>query len=229
MFKTILTLFRGAAAAADEEIVDRHAMEILDQQIRDARFALEQGRRALAVATAQDKAEGRRLGETRRRITDLDNRAIEALRGGREDLAAEAAAAIAILENDAAAIAAAQAKFAGEAVRLRDKLAAAERRFVEIERGRRLAAATETVGKLKSGFAAAAPGTALAEAEQTLIRLRNRQLHDDDVEAELVALDAQARSVDVAEKLEAEGFGPSTRITAKDVLERLRAQAVKAA
>jgi hypothetical protein len=36
MFKTFVTLFRGAAAAAEEEIVDRNALLILDQQIGDA-------------------------------------------------------------------------------------------------------------------------------------------------------------------------------------------------
>ena len=229
MFKTIVTLFRGAAADAEDNLVDRNAVRILDQQIRDARAGLEQGRRALAVAIAQDKAEARRLGEVRRRIADLDDRAIEALRGGRDDLAGEAAGEIANLENDAATIAAAQATFAEEAGRLRTKLAAAERRFLEIERGRRITAAAETVNKLKSGFAAAAPGTALADAEKTLARLRHRQAHQDDVEVELEALDAEARSAATAEKLEAAGFGPTTRTTAEDVLARLQARAAQAA
>ncbi|OCC02842.1 hypothetical protein BA190_22000 [Labrys sp. WJW] len=229
MFKTIVTLFRGAAAEAEDNLIDRNAVRILDQQIRDARAGLEQGRRALAVAIAQDKAEARRLGDLRRRIADLDERAIEALRGGRDDLAGEAAAEIANLENDAAAIAAAQATFAAEAARLRTKLAAAERRFLEIERGRRITAAAETVNKLKSGFAEAAPGAALTDAERTLVRLRERQVHQDDVDLELEALDTGARSAATAEKLEAEGFGPSTRTTAKDVLARLKAQAAQAA
>ena len=36
MLKTIVTLFRGAAFRAEEEFVDRGALLILDQQIRDA-------------------------------------------------------------------------------------------------------------------------------------------------------------------------------------------------
>ena len=63
MLKTILTLMRGAAAAAEEEVVDRNALLILDQdqQIRDAAGAIERGKRALALAIAHDEAEGKRL------------------------------------------------------------------------------------------------------------------------------------------------------------------------
>ena len=39
MFKTVLTLFRGSVAAAGEELEDRSALLILDQQMRDAAAA----------------------------------------------------------------------------------------------------------------------------------------------------------------------------------------------
>ncbi|HKA73876.1 MAG TPA: PspA/IM30 family protein, partial [Xanthobacteraceae bacterium] len=35
MLKTFFTLFRGSIAGAEEELVDRSALLILDQQIRD--------------------------------------------------------------------------------------------------------------------------------------------------------------------------------------------------
>lgn len=41
MFKTIVTLFRGAAVEAEDNLIDRNAVRILDQQIRDARPGLE--------------------------------------------------------------------------------------------------------------------------------------------------------------------------------------------
>ena len=61
MLKTIVTLFRGAAFRAEEEFADRSALLILDQQIRDAAAGIERAKRALAVAIAQDEAEGKRL------------------------------------------------------------------------------------------------------------------------------------------------------------------------
>src|SRR5215468_2211639 len=100
MLKTIMTLVRGAAFRAEEEFADRSALLILDQQIRDAAAGIERSKRALAVAIAQDEAEGRRLEATLSRIADLEERATGALAGGCEDLAAEAAEAIALMEAD---------------------------------------------------------------------------------------------------------------------------------
>ena len=60
MFKTVLTLFRGSVAAAGEELEDRSALLILDQQIRDAGAAVERSKRTLALAIAGDQQEGRR-------------------------------------------------------------------------------------------------------------------------------------------------------------------------
>ena len=51
MFKTVFTLVRGAATAAEGELLARNALLILEQQIRDAASAVEGGKRALAVET----------------------------------------------------------------------------------------------------------------------------------------------------------------------------------
>src|SRR5258707_2312981 len=114
MFKTLLTLVRGAAAAAEDEMIDRRALLILDQQIRDSAAAVERGKRALAVAIAHDEAEGRRLEATIVRITDLEERAVAALAGRREDLASEAAESLAVMEVDRDAVREARATFAQE-------------------------------------------------------------------------------------------------------------------
>src|ERR1700750_768434 len=123
MFKTVLTLIRGSAAAMEEELADRSALLILDQQIRDAAAALDRARRTLAVAIAQDAQEGKRLAATVERLKDLEERATAALAGGREDLATEAAEAIAALETDRDAIRAARAAFASEASQVRSAVA----------------------------------------------------------------------------------------------------------
>src|SRR5882757_7066674 len=100
MFKTVLTLFRGSVAAAGEELEDRSALLILDQQMRDAAAAVERSKRTLALAIAGDQQEGRRLETTCVRIADLEVRATAAIEGGRDDLAREAAQAIANLEAE---------------------------------------------------------------------------------------------------------------------------------
>src|SRR5215217_4388697 len=137
MFKILHTLIRGAAAQAEEDLADRHALRILDQQIRDIVSGVERSKRALALALARDEAEGRRLATLEASIADLEERAIAALRAGRDDLASEAAQALASLEADRNAIREARVVFAAEVKKLRHTVTDASRRLAELERGRR--------------------------------------------------------------------------------------------
>ena len=191
MFKTVLTLFRGSVAAAGEELEDRSALLILDQQMRDAAAAVERSKRSLALAIAGDQQEGRRLDATNARIADLEVRATAALDGGREDLAREAAQAIANLEVDRDAAMTARTLFASEITRMKRQVANAGARITELDRGRRIARAAEAVRALRrGGIEAARPyESTLPEAENTLKRLRERQ-----IEAQAAA-DARSNSM----------------------------------
>ncbi len=173
MLKTIVTLFRGAAFRAEEEFTDRSALLILDQQIRDSAAGIERAKRALAVAIAQDEAEGKRLETTLARIADLEERAVAALGGGSDELATEAAEAIAVMEADRDAIREARATFAREIAGLKAAVRRSGQRLAELERGRRIALAAESVRRLKTGHGFGTPSgaTALADAEATLAPL----------------------------------------------------------
>jgi phage shock protein A len=224
MFKTLLTLVRGSVAAAEEELEGRTALQLLDQQMRDAAAAVERAQRTLALAIAQDQQEGRRLDTTNARIADLEIRATAALDGGREDLAREAAQSIAILEADRDAALTARALFASEITRLKRHVANAEARITELDRGRRIARASEAVRTLRrGGLEAARPYEAtLPEAENTLRRLRERQMEAQAADEALREIDAANGPIATAEKLAEQGFGPRLRPTADDVLARLK-------
>lgn len=225
MFNLFRTLARGAAAQAREDLIDRNALLILDQQIRETRASLERSRLALAAAVAGDRAEARRLAEVEGRATDLEERAVAALDAGREDLAREAADTIAELESEADAIRGARTRFTRELVRIRSVVADATRRQAELERGRRIAAAAESARRL--GVAAAPEDrSTLREAEATLARLRSLQSEAADTEAALAEVEPGA---DIAERLERAGFGKATRSTGGAVLERLRRRATSSA
>ena len=225
MFKTVLTLFRGSVAAAEEELEDRTALLILDQQMRDGAAAVERSKRSLALAIAGDQQEGRRLDTTNARIADLEVRATAALDGGREDLAREAAQAIANLEADRDAAMTARALFATEITRLKRHVSSAEARITELDRGRRIARASEAVRTLRrGGIEAARPyESTLPEAERTLRRLRERQMEAQAADEALLELDAVSGPLAAAEKLAEQGFGPRLKSTADDVLARLNA------
>jgi phage shock protein A len=231
MFKTVLMLFRGSVAAAGEELEDRSALLILDQQMRDAAAAVERSKRSLALAIAGDQQEGRRLDATNARIADLEVRATAALDGGREDLAREAAQAIANLEADRDAAMTARTLFASEITRMKRQVGNAEARITELERGRRIARAAEAVRALRrGGIEAARPyESTLPEAENTLKRLRERQIEAQAASDALIELDAATGPLATAEKLAEQGFGPRLKSTADDVLARLNAKRTQAA
>ena len=211
MLKTLVTLFRGAAFRAEEEFADRSALLILDQQIRNSAAGIERAKRALALAIAQDEAEGKRLETTLSRITDLEERAVEALKGGGSDeLAAEAAEAIAVMEMDRDSIREARATFAREITGLKAAVRRSGQRLAELERGRRIALAAKSVRRLKTGTVlvrsercdragrrrddlappARAPGRGCGDRD----RLREASM-------------PEANPAGIAEKLEAAGFG----------------------
>jgi phage shock protein A len=231
MFKTVMTLFRGSVAAAGEELEDRSALLILDQQMRDAAAAVERSKRTLALAIAGDQQEGRRLDATNARIADLEVRATAVLDAGREDLAREAAQAIANLEADRDAAMTARTLFASEITRMKRQVANAEARITELDRGRRIARASEAVRALRrGGIEAARPyESTLPEAENTLKRLRERQIEIQAAADALIELDAASGPLATAERLADQGFGPRLRSTADDVLARLNAKRTQAA
>ncbi|ACA18921.1 phage shock protein A, PspA [Methylobacterium sp. 4-46] len=229
MLRIFATLARGAAARACEDVLDQHALPLLEQQIREAAAALDGSRRALAQAMAQQGADAKREAGLRDRLADLETRAVAALAGGREDLAGEAAEAIAALEADLASLAEARAAFDREVEALRRTVQEGGRQLAELERGRRLAEAGEAVRRLRVRRGEGAPGAgpALAEAQATLRRLREKQAQEAAVAEAMTILDA-AQPAGIAERLEEAGFGPRTRPNAAGVMERLRAKAAGA-
>lgn len=226
MFSTVVTIMRGSAAAAAEDLADRNALLILDQQVRDVQANLHQAQRALAMALAEDAQEERRIVVIDHRVGSLEVRARAALDGAREDLALEAAEAIAALAAEGDVGRQARTLFAGDIGRLRRAVADAERRLGELHRGRRVARVAEAVQVSRRGREAAdAQRCTLADAEATLARLRERQVQAAAADDFLAGIVAGTRPQTVEERLAEAGFGPLVRPDAAAVLARLRRSA----
>ncbi|MBL8587869.1 MAG: PspA/IM30 family protein [Methylobacteriaceae bacterium] len=229
MFKMFLTLLRGRAAEAEQAFGDRHALAILDQQLRDVTASLERGRKALALTMAQEQGESQRIARTQAQIADLEARVGEAIDAGREALALEGAEAIARLEADRDAAIAAHERYKIETTRLRAHLIQTESRVLEVERGRRLARAAAAVMETRSQTDDATARATVAEAEATLKRLQERQSEADAAAAAFDELSRERAPQTTAEKLAEAGFGPRLRTTGQDVLDRLKSQRKNAA
>ncbi|QND15223.1 PspA/IM30 family protein [Rhizobium leguminosarum bv. trifolii] len=228
MFKLISILLRGRAHDAEQAFADCHAVPLLAQQIRDAAQLIQSARRSVAVAIAQNEQEKGQHAAIVARIADLENRASAALAKGNEALAREAAEAIAYLEAERDASEKAQGQFTSSIDKLKAIVRASEARLQELQRGERLARATQEAQKLD--VVVAGPGLAtLDDAEETLARLRLRQSQNELTAAALKDMEGAIRPAGIIEKLANAGFGAPLRSSADDVLVRLKSRITPAA
>ncbi|MDL2403826.1 PspA/IM30 family protein [Rhizobium mayense] len=222
MFNSILTLIRGRAHDAEQAFFDRNAVPLLAQQIRDAAGAIQSARRAVAIAVAQNEQEKSQHAAIIARIADLETRAIAALQKGNDELAREAAEAIAQLEAERDASEKAQAQFTRTIGKLKATVRASEARLQELQRGERLARATAQTQKLSAACDDASSLATLDEAEETLARLQAYQDRCEITANAMKEMDAASRPEIVIEKLANAGFGGPLGPSADDVLARLR-------
>jgi phage shock protein A len=224
MFKQIVTLIRGRGYEASQDFVDRNALSILRQQIRDGAEAVTAARKAVAIAIAQNEQEATHLTRLVERIGDLEERAVAAIEKGEMGLAREAADTIALLETERHSSEAAQTSFAAEIERLKRVVRNSETRLRELQRGERVAAATERTQRLRHTV----PGistSGLRDAEETLARLRMRQHQLDAVDTAMTEMEKNGDPAEMSRKLAEAGCGAPITTTGNAVLERLKKRA----
>lgn len=220
MFKQILTLMRGQAFEAEQQFVDRHALPLLAQQIREAADAIQTARHAVAMAIAQNQQEEAQHRALVARLKDLEERTIAALEQGKHALARDAAEAIALIETECETSVKAQAQFAAEISKLQAVVLASEMRLRELKRGERLVRATESTQRLSHAMP---EGLAtLRDAEETLERLRRRQQQVDLTAAALAGMDGAVDPATIIDRLADAGCGTPLRRSVDDVLARLK-------
>ena len=227
MFKTLATLLRGRTEDAVENFADANALPLLRQQIRESGQAVALSRRAVATAMAAHKQEDERYERLVAQIADLETRAIAAMEKEDGDMAREAAEAIAHLENEKTSSQKARDRYTAEIARLKRDVRDAQNRLRDLERGHRLAHATNHTQRLATTPSCTA--TSLRDAEQTLERLQSRQRNLDltrVAEAEIAQSDEPA---DIICRMAEKGHGEAISSSADKVLERLKAAKPKPA
>ncbi len=223
MFATLKTLVAGSSARANERLRDHYSLELIDQKIREAQGALKAAKLTLASLIQRQRAENRQLDLLQSRIRDLEARAKEALGGKREDLAEEAARAIAGMENERMIRRETLSRLETRIMRLRHSVEATNRRIIDLKQGaiaaRAIRSEQDIQKRIGKTFAGESP---ITEAEELIARVLER---DDPFEQSeiLNEIDEGLNGSSISEKLAAEGFGPSEKVTAEDVLQRLKA------
>jgi len=193
-------------------------MASLERSIAAAHHAHTAARRALAVAVAEETRETERRLAWVAKTADLEQRAIAALRAGRDDLATQAAEAIAAMTTDIDASERASHRFVAEVALARREVDAQRRRLSELDRGRRLArigdALTATMHASETGL------DSFSEAEAALAKVAA-----DNHDARVVCQEMTPPAEHLIERLSDAGFGEHAQVRASDVLAKLRAVA----
>jgi len=223
MFETITTLMRGATAQGREQLIDANAVLLLEQKIRDIAARHEISKRTLAGMMAQVKSLNRSHQSLTHSSADLEDRARQALKAGREELASQAAQAIADNENELFLKSKTIDDLETEIVRLRVLVDRTNRRLVELRHGLVIARHTEyarksrvaTLKSLNSGQ------HSVEDAQNMLERILNRT-ETEEALSEYTALNEELSGKAIVEQLDEAGFGKPLKVRADDILERLR-------
>ncbi len=190
----------------------------LDRSMAAAGSAHVAARRALAIAVAEETREIARRDGLVLKVTDIEHRAVAAIRAGRDDLALAATEAIAAIRTEIEASEHASTRFAAEVALARREVDAQRRRLAELDRGRRLA----RIGSaLNHAASPSRPGhDHLAAAEFAL-----EKINTDNADARAVREEMAPQADRLIERLSNDGFGRPVTVRAGDVMARLRMMA----
>jgi phage shock protein A len=224
MFTTIRTLFLGAEARAEERVRKTYSIELIEQKIREAQQGLQAAKAGLASLIQRQRSEEKQISLLAGRVSDLTGRARAALEGGREALATEAAEAIAEMENELALRRETVLRLEARVMRLRRTVETTNRRIIDLKQGAIAARAVRQEQTIQTRIQTTLSGRSpMAEAEELIAEVLNR---DDPYEqAEILAdIDRGLSKADLGDRMAAEGFGKPTKMTAAEVLNRLKSE-----
>jgi phage shock protein A len=222
MLNVLKTLLDGASARAEERVTDHFAIELIEQKIRDADRGLEAAKQTLATLILRQRTEDKILERLRGDTADLESRARLALKDGKDDLAADAAKSIAELENEQAVRRETLELLNLRVVRTRASVAKATRRLIDLRQGMISARAADAERKAQTRLSRTIGSTtAMKQAEELIARV----VGADDPLAEteiLEEIDAGLNSVSIRDRLGDAGYGAKSKVSADDVLARLK-------
>lgn len=227
MLTTMRTLFLGASARAEEQVRDHFSIELIDQKVREAQAQLKAAKLGLASLIQRERSEARQIASIETRIAEMTERAQDALAAGRDDMAEQAASAIADMENGLVLRRETVERLELRIAQLRTSIEGANRRIIDLKQGAVAAAAVKREQGIQRRLGRHLGGTtAMDEAEELIGRVMGK---DDPFEQSqiLAEIDRGLDHSDLDTRMSDAGFGPKTRVTAKDVLSRLDAKPKK--
>lgn len=223
MFKTLATLINGANARQEDRVRDAFAIELIDQKIREADNSLKAAKATLASLIQRQRSEDQLRQNLQSRIADLTKRAKAALDADRDDMAQQAAQAIATMENELTVRTETLRRLDQKVLRLRTSIEAGHRRIIDLKQGAIQARAVRREQSIQMRLHNSNASSSTEEAEELI----NRVLGQDDPfeQAEILGqINRDLNHTGLTDTMADAGFGDPTRATADDVLNRLKSK-----
>ncbi|MEL6791817.1 MAG: PspA/IM30 family protein [Pseudomonadota bacterium] len=219
MFQTLGTLFRARAAEAEETLIDRNAVTLLAQHLREGKAEIARARAAVARLMAREAERKRALDRLAQDILKREGEAKAAIEAGREDLAADLADAILALEDRKDAEQTAQRDLSRRVTEARERLAENETRLGDLAEQLR-AARDASLARIPQG--AAPTASALDRAVETAETLKARDARLEDLEDAYRRMDAETPANALDARVEEAGLNKEKEARRAALMKRLQ-------
>lgn len=173
----ILTLFRGTANEAGQAVVDKNAIRILDQELRDSTAELARSKEELTKVMAQRQLSANRGSALLAKRKEYEGYVQGALGKGDEALAREVAVKLSDVERDLQAEATSVQQMDASIASLKAAIRDTETQLARLKQQINTVKATEAVQRAQSAVAARHSGanSKIGTALDSLERIKQRQ------------------------------------------------------
>ena len=225
IFTKLITAVRGGASEVGEAIVDTQAIRILEQELRDAKSALDQSKTSLTAIMAEKMGVDRKVNELNDKIKEHEGYTLKALEKNDESLATDLAGKIAEFEHEVAIQKGILDGYETKVATLKKLIRSTERNIQAMDREISVVKTTEKVQKANDLASAKFSGStsSLRSATESLERIKERQQKREDQVAAALELETEENSGDLQERLKNAGI-INSESSASSVLERLKKQ-----
>lgn len=226
IWRKLFTLGRAGGHEAAAAVVDKNAIRILDQEIRDADAAQGKARDDLAGLVARRRVLENEVASFRAQVDKYMASGRVAFAKGDQDLARQVAQRIADLEADISLKTPQIEEMRAAEDTIHEAVAATDRRIETLRREVEVVKVNESVQRAQASVAArgAGAGASLGSAADSLARIKERQAVRGERIRAAGEIEDRRTGADLDEKLRVAGILPG-QTSADDVFARLAAPA----
>lgn len=222
MFKTLKTLISGQSTRSEELLRDHYSIEIIDQKIREAVQNLQTAKASLATLIQQERRENLQIAQLQEKNDNLLSQAKAALENNREDLATDAAQAVANIENELSVRRETAERLERRIFQLRQSVDTAHRRITDLKQGALAAKAVRNEQKAQRGLTRGmTTQNPVDEANEMIAAVMNKA--DPFEQSEILQeIDSSLSGDTIMDRMAEAGFGKSAKTTSQDILNRIK-------